>query len=299
MRILLASLSLFCLVAPAAAQDSNRSALRSMVATERAFSRMSEMKGIRESFTEFIAEDGILFRPTPVLGKKWMQEHPLPPAPSRPLLTWQPIFAGISRAGDMGYSTGPWQYKNDIKDAKPSAFGNFMTVWKKQPDGKWKFAIDLGTSNPEPKTAAKLSFGPTSARSPKRVSQALARTSLLDSDREFSRVSSSRGAVEALLSFAATDIRLFRNNKVPFLGRRAAATAMSPLSVEWTWTPTAGDVSISGDLGFSYGIYELREKSGKRSLIEKGNYLRVWKKVGGAWAVIIDVADPLPPETKN
>jgi len=37
-----------------------------MVETERAFSLASEEKGIRESFAEFIADDGILFRPTPV-----------------------------------------------------------------------------------------------------------------------------------------------------------------------------------------------------------------------------------------
>ena len=127
-----------------------------MVETERAFSRTSEEKGTRESFAEFIAEDGILFRPTAVLGKKWMQEHPLPPSTTRPLLSWQPIFAAVSRAGDLGYTTGPWQFKQDIKDAKPAAFGNFMTVWKKQADGTWKFALDLGISNPEPKATTPM-----------------------------------------------------------------------------------------------------------------------------------------------
>ena len=39
-------------------------------------------------------------------------------------------------------------------------------------------------------------------------------------------------------------------------------------------------------------IYELREKMGLVS--EKGNYARVWKKVNGAWKLVIDVANPLP-----
>ena len=47
-------------------------------------------------------------------------------------------------------------YLNDSKDAKPAAFGNFMTVWKKQTDGSWKFALDLGISNPEPKASAMM-----------------------------------------------------------------------------------------------------------------------------------------------
>lgn len=146
---------LLAFVSPGLAQKADEiSALESVVNTERAFARNSEEKGTRDAFMAFIADDGILFRPTAVRGKQWMTKHPLPPSEKRDLLSWQPIFADIARAGDMGYTTGPWQYKNDIHDAKPSAFGNFVTVWKKQADGSWKFAIDLGTSNPQPEQPA-------------------------------------------------------------------------------------------------------------------------------------------------
>jgi ketosteroid isomerase-like protein len=301
-KTLFASFLIFGAVIGVAAQTSSQNKkLTSLVETERAFSRTSEEKGIRESFAEFIAEDGILFRPDPVAGKKWMQEHPLPRSDKRPLLTWQPIFAGISRAGDMGYTTGPWQYKNDIKDAKPVAFGDFMTVWKKQPDGHWKFAVDLGVSHPDPKTGLRTWRAPSLAKSARfrRVDVALTRESLMRTDRDFSKASAEQGAVGALLLYAANDVRVFRKDKMPFVGRKAAVSTMAPLTREWTWNPTFADVSISGDLGYSYGIYELREKTGTRSLIETGNYLRVWRKDNGAWAVVIDVADPQPLEKKN
>lgn len=304
MRILLLSLLMVCAcIAPAGAQDKSQvNDLKSMIETERAFSRMSAEKGIRESFAEFIAEDGILFRPTAVLGKKWMQEHPLPPSTTRPLLGWQPIFAAVSRAGDLGYTTGPWQFKRDTKDAKPAAFGNFMTVWKKQPDGAWKFALDLGISNPEPK-ATTLMWEPdniqTGTGSFKRIDPEALRAALLNVDREFSRVSADQGAREAFLSYAAKDVRLFRNDHFPFVGKTAAADALAPITAEWTWKPSFAGVSVSGDLGYSYGIYELREKSGARAVSERGNYARVWKKINGAWKLVVDVADPLPPETKK
>jgi ketosteroid isomerase-like protein len=300
-KLLTASLVIVCAVIGAAGQASRQSKeLNSLVENERAFSRMSEEKGIRESFTEFIADDGILFRPGPVTGKKWMQEHPLPPSDKRPLLAWQPNFAGISRAGDMGYTTGPWQYKSDSKDAKPAAFGDFMTVWKKQADGRWKFAIDLGVSHPEPNTAMGAWRPPLMPKLSRfrRVDVSAARESLLRTELEFSKASSEQGAVGALLLYAASDVRVFRNDKMPFVGRKAAVSAMAPLSREWTWTPTFADVSISGDLGYSYGTYELHEKAGSR-LVETGNYLRVWKKINGAWATVIDVADPLPLPQKN
>ena len=151
-RSLLLLLPVICFLggSTAAQKKTGVNDLRSMVETERSFARMSEEKGTREAFAAFIADEGILFRPTAVLGKKWMRENPLPPSTTRPWLAWQPIFAFVSSAGDLGYTTGPWQYKKDIKDAQPTAFGNFMTVWKKQADGTWKYIVDLGNPRPAP-----------------------------------------------------------------------------------------------------------------------------------------------------
>jgi ketosteroid isomerase-like protein len=304
MKLLILSLLMICAAAtPALAQNKNQGDdLKSMVETERAFSHLSEEKGTREAFAAFIAADGILFRPTAVLGRKWMQEHPLPPSPTRPLLSWQPIFAAVSGAGDLGYTTGPWQFKPDIKDAKPAAFGNFMTVWRKQADGSWKFALDLGISNPEPKNPASTWQPDNIQRSAKRlakVDQEAARTALLTADREFSKAAADQGAREAFLSYAAKDIRLFRDDHFPFVGKTAAADALTPITAEWTWKPAFAGVSVSGDLGYSYGVYELREKSGARLVSERGNYARVWKKVNGEWKLVVDVANPLPLETKK
>jgi ketosteroid isomerase-like protein len=290
-------------IAPAAAQKQDRiNDLKSLVETERAFSRTSAEKGIRESFAAFIAADGILFRPTAVFGKKWMQEHPLPPSTTSSLLSWQPIFAAVSLAGDLGYTTGPWEFKKDIKDAKPTAFGNFMTVWRKQADGNWKFALDLGISNPEPKTTTPM-WQPDNIQSGtgsfKRIDPEAARTALLNVDRDFSKASADQGPREAFLLYAAKDVRLFRNDHFPFVGKMAGADALVPITAEWTWTPSFAGVSVSGDLGYSYGIYELRDKSGAGSVSERGNYARVWKKVNGEWKLVVDVADPLPPETKK
>ena len=266
--------------------------ITAMVATERAFSRMSEEKGTREAFAAFIADDGILFRPRAVKGKEWMREHPVPPSTTRPLLTWQPIYAFISRSGDLGYTTGPWQYKNDIKDAKPSAFGNFMTIWKKQPDGNWRFVLDLGISNPEPKANPQASFPRGVTGRFASIETHAARMNLLQEEMAFSKASENTGAAEAFLLKADVDVRVFRENQMPFVGRAAAAKAMYPPSTVWTWTPAFADVSRAGDLAYSYGIYRLRDKQ-TGELTERGNYARVWKKVAGTWRVVVDVANPV------
>jgi ketosteroid isomerase-like protein len=60
----------------------------------------------------------------------------------------------------------------------------------------------------------------------------------------------------------------------------------------WSWTPAFADVARAGDLAYSYGTYELRDKK-TSAITETGNYARVWKKVAGMWRVVIDVANPV------
>ena len=81
-----------------------QSPLQEMVKTEQAFSQMAKEKSIREAFMTFIADDGLLFRPGAVNGKKWMKEHPVPPSDTQPLLAWQPSFAEVSESGDLGFT---------------------------------------------------------------------------------------------------------------------------------------------------------------------------------------------------
>ena len=80
--------------------------LQEMVLTEQSFSRMAAEKNTRDAFMAFIAEDGLLFRPGAVNGKQWMLDHPVPPSDKRPLLAWQPSFAGMATAGDLGIPIG-------------------------------------------------------------------------------------------------------------------------------------------------------------------------------------------------
>jgi len=280
------------------------SALHEMVATERAFAKASEEKGTRESFMMFIAEDGILFRPGPVVGKKWMQENPVPASDKRPLLAWQPTFGDIAASGDMGYTFGPWEFKADIKDPKPAAFGHFATIWKKQPDGTFKFAIDLGISHPDSATPA-VPWQPEEVHIAAgrnkitEVNVAATRDSLTKHDREFSKVSATQGALKAFSSYAAENVRLFRNGHFPFVGKSAIAGALAGNKGVLTWQPTATDVSRSGDIGYTYGLYEIRRNDGARTLTGKGNYMRFWKKQDGAWRVVLDLDDPLPLEEKK
>ena len=268
-----------------------QSSLQEMVQTEQAFSRMAAEKNTRDAFMEFIADDGLLFRPTAVNGKKWMNEHPMPPSDKHPLLAWQPAFARMAAAGDLGFTTGPWELKEDVKDEKPSAYGHFVTLWKKQPDGKWKFVVDLGINHPmsggplrlwqppEPKPPAKI----------QRVDVAIARRNLLDWDRHYLQLSTKHGLVKAFMSYASPDARLYRVGSLPLIGRTLSANALEAAKGQVSWTTVGGDVSRSGDLGYTYGTYEVTDAA---KVTERGSYVRIWENEGGLWRIVLDVANP-------
>lgn len=280
------------------------SPLKSLVATEQAFSQAAADKDTREAFVQFIAEDGILFRPRAVNGKRWMQDHLVPPTQTsekRALLAWQPIFADVAEAGDLGYTTGPWEFKDDIKDVRPSGYGDFVTLWKKQADGSWKFVVDLGISHPESSGALKLwqiadEDGKRLTKLSRSIDLKRARQSLVRQDLEFSNAALTFGFLKAFQTYAAGEVRLFREKSNPFIGKQAAILALTNRKELLAWQATGEDVSRSGDLGYTYGSYSANSNDATKKLVERGNYLRIWKKQNGVWKVVLDVANPLPPE---
>lgn len=61
---------------------------------------------------------------------------------------WEPLDAEASKSGDLGYSWGNWKFV--LPDT--TYYGNYVTVWKKDTDGKWKMLLDGGNDTPKPMT---------------------------------------------------------------------------------------------------------------------------------------------------
>jgi ketosteroid isomerase-like protein len=134
--------------------------LDTLVATERAFAARSVEKGMNEAFLAYLADDGILFRPGPVNGRSLWLGRPR----SRATLDWAPSFAEISGLGDLGFTAGPWTLR-PAGDGERS-HGHFVTVWKRDPEGPWRVAVDMGISHERARAGLRdveLRAGPTHA----------------------------------------------------------------------------------------------------------------------------------------
>ena len=284
-------LVIIVLILSAAAVVQAQTPLQDMVKTEQAFSKMAEEKTTREAFMAFIADDGLLFRPGAVNGKKWMLEHPVPPSDKKPLLAWQPSYAGMAASGDMGFTTGPWEFKGDIKDATPSGYGHFVTVWKKQPDGTWKWTVDIGISHPQSGGPQTL-WHPTEENNrakPQSVDTAISLKVLLDTERLLALAFTERGTNAALRPFASKEIRLYRAGSLPFIGRDDSIAALGKIKGWFRFQTIGGDVSSAGDLGWTHGTYDLSDTEHK--VIERGSYVRIWKRQDSNWQIVLDITN--------
>jgi ketosteroid isomerase-like protein len=67
-------------------------------------------------------------------------------------LTWVPVGADISAAGDLGYTYGTFEFRSKDKDGKVAVDrGKYTSIWKKQKDGSWKVVLDMGNASSQQK----------------------------------------------------------------------------------------------------------------------------------------------------
>ena len=111
--------------------------------TDRAFSRLSEEKGMKQAFLEYIDSNGVLLRPGhfPLMGADAI-DYLIQQNDSTYSLKWEPKSGVVAESGEMGYTYGIYVLQPSIKDTL--LYGTYVSIWKKQSDGNWKFVLDTG-----------------------------------------------------------------------------------------------------------------------------------------------------------
>lgn len=249
--IALAALPLAVARVPAEPEPAvDHAAFDSLVASERAFAALSRAEGMRPAFLTYLASDGVIFRPGPVNGRSVWEARENPKA----TLAWEPSFAEVAGSGDVGWTTGPWEY-TPAGAKTPAAYGHFVSVWRRVGSGHWRVAVDIGTGHDrpargvgsgdpvagpahrKPRELKRSGFGVglgvgggnsgfgvgvhTGAPYPRDVEYALAHqlNTLLATDRTFGFQLATKGADEAYENLAADDVRFHRESRQPALGR--------------------------------------------------------------------------------
>ncbi len=294
---LLALLALFAVVAFGAAP----SPLDSLARTERDFARLSVEQGIDIAFDANFAEDGISFSPHPVKRREEIARRPAAKTKQDFILDWYPTLSDVSAAGDLGYNTGPWIIADRSEQKRPPEHGYFFSVWKRQAEGAWKVAVDVGIEVSEPSTtevaaswrgARCETYTPTGE-----VSLDAERETLRRRERELGQAVASKGLAAAYAESLASDFRVYRNGQLPFFEKAALASRLQAEQARGllAWESTSVDVARSADLAYTWGSYSLTAKAATEPL-EMGYYVHVWRRSAhGEWRLAIEAMRPLPP----
>ncbi|MBJ6108748.1 hypothetical protein JAO73_07000 [Hymenobacter sp. BT523] len=252
-----------------------------VIAAENAFAAQAAQAGTRAAFlansapTALVAENGRLANAQEV----WQAR----PAQANTRLLWYPVLADVAQSGDVGYTTGPW---NVLKDGRPQASGEYVTVWRKQPDGTWKFAVDMGIERigsapakaatvPQPRLQVAVA---TPSMAPSSV--------VLDVDRRFAEAELSKPGA-TYQQYLSAEARLYRPGLSMMQGAAAVAN-MKNLDSGYAFAPTTGYLAAAGDLGYVVGT--LRRFATAKHPEENGSYLRIWRREAVAgWRLVLEV----------
>ena len=103
------------------------------------FSNLSKERGIKTAFLQYIDDSAVLLKPNkyPIVGAAARQFYEKQNDGDY-ALTWMPQAATIAHSGELGFTYGIWTL--NAKDT--TLQGTYVTIWKKQKDGQWKFVWD-------------------------------------------------------------------------------------------------------------------------------------------------------------
>lgn len=128
------------------AQQLKQQAIREISLAEKNFAAMAAEKGIEAAFTFFAAKDAVIKRGNDslIFGRAAISNFYGNDLYTKAVLKWAPDFTDASESGDLGYTFGKYTWQLKDKDGKliQESTGVFHSVWKKQPDGSWKFVWD-------------------------------------------------------------------------------------------------------------------------------------------------------------
>jgi ketosteroid isomerase-like protein len=189
-------------------------------------------------------------------------------------LLWHPAFFGLSRAGDLGFTTGPWEYRASLKDSV-AASGQYTTIWRRLKNGEWKFLVDLGVDYEESLFDQQplTSSGGFSSSGKKD-------TSFIAIEQKFI-TAFTKDRETAFRKFLHPGSWLNTDGKHPIQTSARILAELEKLPAAIQFEPIAGGVSASRDIAYVYGTIRYEKKN--------ENYLRIWGRTGEGWKIILQV----------
>jgi ketosteroid isomerase-like protein len=285
-------LALTALLSPAQSAPDIAPALAAMADAERAFAASARDVGVRDAFLKFFAPDAVVFEPDAVIARDGLLNRPSVPF-AQEQLTWEPRLGDIAASGELGWLTGPAAFVAATSPDPTPRHIDYLSVWKRQPDGAWRVIVDVGVGTPgEPPFAPGFHRFSMPGRWEPGAGPVASAPSLADADRALNAALAEHGLRAGYAPVLLDATRFHRAGRMPLVGRAAILESVAKTPGPFTGRSSRAEAAESEDLGFSYGSYSL-----DGTPPESGMYLRIWQRSDdGVWRLAVDLARPRPPE---
>lgn len=131
-----------------------------LATTERSFCAEAARVGIADAFLAYMAENCFLpdrlglsrseYRKAVEVARAKAGASYRPGPNPDVQLTWAPLRVEVSDDGTLGYTWGRYDFTSKGKDGKlDSSSGIYLTIWRRQADGSWKFVYDGSPQVPD------------------------------------------------------------------------------------------------------------------------------------------------------
>ena len=146
------SFSVTSVGAPAELPLAPSDVLAEAFAADSAFSEQSGLEGMGKAFIAWAAPNAIIpGGPSGFFGHDAIAQGYASITREKVELRWRPVLGAAASSGDMAYTVGRAVSVSPGPDGKPETrYTKYLSVWRRQPDGQWRYVADSGNSSPGP-----------------------------------------------------------------------------------------------------------------------------------------------------
>lgn len=127
-----------------------RGALEAMRSADADFSADAARYGTGTAFGRYAADDAQIFSgPGEFISGPEAISQSFGSNASAGGLVWHPVAGDVAASGDLGFTVGNAVFTGKRADGAPlTRYSKYLTVWKKQHDGSWRYVVDGGSARP-------------------------------------------------------------------------------------------------------------------------------------------------------
>ena len=261
--------------------------LARLIRDEKAFAAKAVETDVPTAFLAYLDSAGVIFNGEGAVNG--VAQYSKSPKGGKDLLKWYPLIGHVSQDGDLGFTSGPFQFFADRSQAAVGS-GYLFSVWKKNSSGQFKLMLDGGLIHTQRDATEAFKHDPE-PQSNTAYDYILPVTKVKDGNPEPWKAedtflaAAGKNADQAYKQFLADEAVLLRSDR-PFGKTKAEALAtLAQQQIQsYQFIRSGQGISKAGDLAYCFG----KAKALKGDKTVEGFFTRVWQHRPEGWKIVAE-----------